>query len=266
VLGHAFTFEQVCQVAGIGEQEGLVTLDELLVSQYLSESKDLEREAYFFTHDKIRDVAYTEAGEARRRVFPRRALDVLAAAAAPPAEPAHHARASGLSEPTFHWSLAAGDTALRLFAVRDAIVHYEQARSLLTEPQGRRTLRASAIEHLYLQVGRAYELNSEFEQAYAVYEERSILHRATRSRLMVLSNRLPPSCGNSLTLLAIKSRGQTFFRHRTSGMCWKHEWLLAAQYRYRWRTDLASRGDQAILPSIDTRQPLLSVSRFPSIE
>jgi len=41
----------VCQVAGIGEQEGLVTLDELLVSQYLSESKDLEREAYFFTHD-----------------------------------------------------------------------------------------------------------------------------------------------------------------------------------------------------------------------
>ncbi len=51
VLGHAFIFEQVCQVAGIGEQEGLVTLDELLVSQYLSESKDLEREAYFFTHD-----------------------------------------------------------------------------------------------------------------------------------------------------------------------------------------------------------------------
>jgi DNA-binding winged helix-turn-helix (wHTH) protein len=121
VLGHAFTFEQVCQVAGIGEQEGLLALDALLVSQYLSESKDLEREAYFFTHDKIRDVAYTEAGEARRRVFHRRALDVSATAAAPPAELAHHARASGLVEPTFHWSLAAGDAAMRLFAVRDAI-------------------------------------------------------------------------------------------------------------------------------------------------
>ncbi len=49
MLGHAFTFEQVCQVAGIGEQEGLVTLDELLVSQYLSEGTCKEREAYFFT-------------------------------------------------------------------------------------------------------------------------------------------------------------------------------------------------------------------------
>ena len=171
VLGHHFSFEQVCQVAGIGEQEGLLALDELLLSQYLSESTGKEREAYFFTHDKIRDVAYTEAGEARRRVFHRRALDVLAAAAAPPAELAHHARASGLVEPTFHWSPAAGDAAMRLFAVRDAIVHYEQARSVLTEQQGRRTLPASAIEHLYLQVGRAYELNSEFEQAHAVYQE-----------------------------------------------------------------------------------------------
>jgi len=40
-------------------------------------------DTYFFTHDKIRDVVYTEAGEARRRIFHRRALDVLQAALLP---------------------------------------------------------------------------------------------------------------------------------------------------------------------------------------
>src|SRR5215470_3409155 len=55
------------------------------------------------------------------------------------------------------------------------------------------------------------------------HEARPIVRRATRSRLTVLSPRLPASCGNSLTLLALKSRGHTFLRHRKSGRCWKHE-------------------------------------------
>ncbi len=246
VLGHAFTFEQVCQVAGIGEQEGLVTLDELLVSQYLSESTGKEREAYFFSHDKIRDVAYTEAGEARRRVFHRRALDVLAAAAAPPAELAHHARASGLSEPTFHWSLAAGDAARRLFAVRDAIVHYEQARSVLTEQPGRRTFPASAIEHLYLQIGRAYELNSEFEQAYAVYQEMlawasasglATMEGAAMGHLATLAAQNPYDSERAMALLhqvlhAAAQSGETPLLAET-------EWNLAQLHVYRFEPTAA---------------------------
>jgi hypothetical protein len=128
---------------------------------------------YVFAHAKIRAVVYAEASEARRSIFHRRAMKALQAAAAPPAVLAYHALAAGLAEPAFRWSLAAGDEALRLVAVRDAITFYEQARHLLTEPVPSLslevTLPAPEIEHLYTHLGQAYELNTEWEQARTAY-------------------------------------------------------------------------------------------------
>jgi tetratricopeptide (TPR) repeat protein len=58
-------------------------------------------------------------------------------------------------------------------AVRDAITFYEQARHLLTEPVPslnlEATLPAPEIEHLYTHLGRAYELNTEWEKARTAY-------------------------------------------------------------------------------------------------
>jgi len=167
-------------VAGLTEQDGLPALDEALRSHLLQESG---REAagrgrmadgrYVFAHAKIRAVTYAEAGEARRSIFHRRALEVLQEAATPAAVLAYHALAAGLAEPAFRWSLAAGDEAMRVAAVRDASTFYEQARHLLAEPLQSHDLKAmlsaSEIEHLYIQLGRAYELNTEWEQARAVY-------------------------------------------------------------------------------------------------
>jgi hypothetical protein len=82
---------------------------------------------------KIRAVVCAEAGEARRSIFHSHALEALQAADAPPAELAYHAQAAGLAEPAFHWSLAAGDEAMRVVAVSSAISFYEQARHLMTE-------------------------------------------------------------------------------------------------------------------------------------
>jgi predicted ATPase len=85
VLEHDFTFEQLCQVSGIEEPDGLAALDELLASHLLHETSAKETfraGAYSFTHDKIRDVMYTEAGEARRRMLHRRALEILQRTAA----------------------------------------------------------------------------------------------------------------------------------------------------------------------------------------
>lgn len=177
VLGRGITFGHLCQVADLEEEVGLPALDEVLHSGLLHES---EREAghisagsYVFAHQKIRAVVYAEAGEARRHIFHRRALQALQAAAAPAAELAYHALAEGLAEPAFHWSIAAGDEAMRLVAVRDAITYYEQARHLLAEPVQslslEATLQAPEIEHLYTNLGRAYELNAEWEKARAAY-------------------------------------------------------------------------------------------------
>ncbi len=113
-----------------------------------------------------------EAGEGRRRIFHRRALQALQAAASA-AELAYHALSGGLAEPAFHWSLLAGDEALREFAVRDALCFYEQAQHLLAARVNRSGLRttfpALEVEHLYIHLGRAYELNAEWEKARMTY-------------------------------------------------------------------------------------------------
>src|SRR5712692_10297280 len=178
VLGQGITFAHLCQVADLTEQDGLPALDEVLHSGLLYES-EREGEArgrmsggrYVFAHAMIRAVVYAEAGEARRSIFHRRAVQALQEAAAPAAVLAYQAQAAGLAEPAFRWSLAAGDEAMRVVAVRDAIAFYEQARQVMAEQllgMGTRPP-APEIEHLYTHLGRAYELDNKWEQARAMY-------------------------------------------------------------------------------------------------
>jgi predicted ATPase len=180
VLDQGITFERLRQVADLEERDGLPALDELLHSGLLHESEragedrgDMTHGRYVFAHAKIRAVVYAEAGEARRSILHRRALEVLQVAAAPAAQLAYHALAAGLAEPAFHWSLAAGDEAMRVAAVRDAISFYEQAQHLMAERLHGHDLEAMLsgpkIEHLYTHLGRVYELNAEWEKARAAY-------------------------------------------------------------------------------------------------
>ena len=177
VLGQRTTFERLCQVANLTEEDGLPALDEVLHCGLLDES---EREGgpmtagrYVFAHHKIRAVVYAEAGEARRRIFHRRALQALQAAGPHAAELVYHALAAGLAEPAFHWSLVAGDDAMRVFAVRDALTFYERAQHLMAArmhgPGLLTMFPAPEVEHLYLHLGRAYELNGEWEKAQTAY-------------------------------------------------------------------------------------------------
>jgi hypothetical protein len=78
VLDQDYTFEELCQVASLSPQEGLAALDEALQSLLLYESNH-RREgrrgvSYHFPDDKIREVVYAGAGDARRRVFHGRTL------------------------------------------------------------------------------------------------------------------------------------------------------------------------------------------------
>lgn len=183
VLGHSFSFEQVRAVAGLAEPAGLAALDQALEHRLLVERAEAlgsqhDASRYMFSHDKIRDVVYTEAGDPRRRIYHRRAFQALAQA--PASERAHHALAGGLLEAAYTDSIAAGDEALRLFAVEDAIGAYEQARSLLDLRAADLGLAAGTAQapHLYLQLGRSYELRSALDQAGAIYRELLAMARA----------------------------------------------------------------------------------------
>jgi tetratricopeptide (TPR) repeat protein len=113
-------------------------------------------------------------GDARRFVFHRRAFEILQAASAAPAILAYHAARAGLTHAAFEYSLTAGDAALRLFAVRDAIAFYEQAHQGLAEwfehgsPEANTF--AASWQQLYTQLGRAYELDNQFDKARETYQ------------------------------------------------------------------------------------------------
>ena len=134
VLEQQITFERLCPVANVIEDLALPALDELISGRLLLEAAQPGvASAYAFANDMLRDVVYTEAGDARRRLFHRRALEVLEAAGDSAAVLAHHALAAGLAQAAFRHSLTAGREALRISAVSESNVHFERARRLIRE-------------------------------------------------------------------------------------------------------------------------------------
>jgi predicted ATPase len=172
ILEQPLRFDRLCAIANLPEDAGLPALDELVSSQLLLEpAPPGDASAYAFADDMLRDVVYTEAGEARRRLFHRRALESLEEAKAPAAVLVHHALAAGLAEAALRHSLAAGREALRLSALAEAWVHCQQARQLSREVLPVSPDFAAQIHDLSLQLGQAYELAGQPEQAQAVYAE-----------------------------------------------------------------------------------------------
>ncbi|MFW5943378.1 MAG: ATP-binding protein [Chloroflexota bacterium] len=191
VLGHEFTFRHLYRLAALEPAHSIRAMDELVAARFL-----LSRDGpspYHFSHDKIRDVVYTEAGDARRHIFHQRAFQLLQAEDAAAARVAHHALEAGETQAAFDYYLQAGADAMALFAVQDAAHFYEQARQILVEteavdvlPQNRR--------RLYERLARAYELLNRWDDAETIYKEMLAFARA---------NALPTWTATALNRLAL---------------------------------------------------------------
>jgi len=176
VLEQQITFERLCAISNVTEDLALPALDELISSRLLLEAAQPGfASAYAFTNDMLRDVVYTEAGDARRRLFHRRALEILEAAGDSAAVLAYHALAAGLAQAAFHHSLAAGREALRLSATSEAIVHFERARQFVRQAAMTEMPDKVDLRDLYMWLGRAYELGGQTEKASAIDAERDRL-------------------------------------------------------------------------------------------
>ena len=185
VLFDHFDFDLVSRVAGLSERDGLAAVDEAVRRRLLREPQRWRGDrlgGYSFVHDKIRDVVYADAGEARRRVFHRRALAVLAEQGVAPGELARHALAAREHEAAFRHSVAAAEQALAVFAVEDARGYLLQARLLLDEPPAGAPGRLGAPDEwrrFYGALGRVHEVACEWDEAQDAYE--SLLAEARKA-------------------------------------------------------------------------------------
>ncbi len=227
VLGTQASAKLLWQVAEVDVQVGVEALEEaeglgILVEESAGGpvgGQEVGRQAtYRFSHDLIRDVVFTELGEARRQVLHQRALARLETEGAQASELAYHARASGEAEAAYGYSVQAGMEAVAIFAVADAIGHYEQARALLQEhPWLQTVLPAPEVERLYVHLGQAYTLQQSWEQAQQAYEE---LVSYARQQL------LPTLVCMTLNRLAILAVQQSYDRPKVRAFL-EEAWRMA---------------------------------------
>ena len=201
VLGTQATAPRLWQVAELGVQAGLEALEEAVKQGILHEEENGGGHlgSYRFSHELMREVVYSELGAARRQVLHQRALVRLEREGASAAELAYHAWAAGETEAASHYSVQAGVEAVAVFAVADAIGHFEQARALLQAHHGSQSeLPTAEVERLYTHLGQAYTFQHAWEKAQQAYEE--LLTYAQHKSLPALAS----LTYNRLAILAIQ--------------------------------------------------------------
>lgn len=201
VPGSPVSAKLLWQLTGLPVPEGVEALEEAVKSGFLHEEEagSGRPASCRFTHDMVRDVVYTELGAVRRLVLHQRALALLEAEGAPAADLAFHALAAGETEAAYRYSVQAGDEAMAVFAVEEAIVYYEQARALLkAQPPLVSRLSSSDVEHLYVSLGRAYGFQNAWPRTQQTCEE--LLAYAREHRLPALVSMTL----NRLAILAVQ--------------------------------------------------------------
>ena len=150
-------------------------LDQHLLSlqrtQLIKEAARLPELEYMFRHALTQDAAYSTILLKQRRAFHRRVgealenlfpdqLEELA-----PQLAVHFAESRQASKALAYYTLA-GETALRMFAVNEALTHYDQAMKW-AEPGG---ATVQQLIHLHQRRGRALELLLRHDEALETYQ------------------------------------------------------------------------------------------------
>jgi len=167
VLGKTFRFRELLAVAGEqGEDALLNTLDEAVGAQLLLPDRD---EAFAFSHDKIREVLYTELNPIRRRRLHRKTAEALESMCADTRVAverlAHHHIEAGEHDRGLYWARLAGQEADRLFAYDEAVKAYGRALEC-AEALGRDDDRLELEEA----IGTSLIAGGEFVPAFAHFE------------------------------------------------------------------------------------------------
>ena len=170
IVGRSFYYRVLDAILDTG-----TTLDtrlgELQEANLIFEAARLPEREFSFRHALLHEAAYRTILRKHRREFHQRvgaALEALFPAQLEQYAPAlgfHFEEAGDMTRALKYYALA-GDAAYRLFAITEAEGHYARAVDLARRTEAS----AATLLHLYTRHGRALELQSRFNEAFAEYE------------------------------------------------------------------------------------------------
>lgn len=174
-IGREFTYPVLAQVSDQDDDELVRCLDELWQRQMVREQG---ADAYDFTHDKLREAAYTSMSAARRRMLHRRVAQALEAVHAQTLDQASgliatHYELAGLFDQAVPYYQRAADVAQRVHANSDAIRYYRRALALLEGPAQRSEALAS---DLHEKLGDILHFTSQYDEARIAYAQALAQH------------------------------------------------------------------------------------------
>jgi len=168
-IGRQFDFDVLCAAAELADEALVQSLDELWQRRIIREQGG---GGYDFSHDKIRETAYTGVSQARRRLLHRRVAQALTSLHpedldAVSGQIGRHYELAGLPALAAAHYRRAAEASGRVYANADAILHYRRALILLDNLPGERKTRAMLWERL----GDILQLTAQYEAARAAYRQ-----------------------------------------------------------------------------------------------
>lgn len=125
VIGRAFDLELLRDAGALGESAAYGTIEPLVDSSLVVENA--EGDAYYFTHDKLRQTLYEGIGGHRRRRLHLRVAEALKTAGGEPAELAHHYLRALEWRPALENLVSAAQRAEKSYVWETALADYDRA-------------------------------------------------------------------------------------------------------------------------------------------
>jgi DNA-binding SARP family transcriptional activator len=173
-IGREFTFPILARASGQDDDALVRSLDELWQRRIVRGAPGRGAEAYDFTHDKLREVAYNSLSAMRRRLLHHRIAQALEAGCeqSPDAlcgQVAAHYELAGRFEQAIPYYQRAAEAAQRVYANAEAIRYCRRALALLEGPAGYPPALASLAMDLYEQLGDLLHWTGQYEEARAAF-------------------------------------------------------------------------------------------------
>ncbi|MCA0453629.1 MAG: AAA family ATPase [Chloroflexi bacterium] len=166
IIGRSFTFEVLAQSCDVDEATLVQTLDELWQRRILREQG---QDSYDFSHDKLRDITYTNLSQARRKLLHRRVAQALEIVYSSDLESksgqiAQHYDLAQMPGEAVRYYQRAAQFAQLLFAHEIAVSYFQRALALIDdEPEHAKLL--DQIGDVLHFIGKYTEARNAWEQS-----------------------------------------------------------------------------------------------------